>query len=126
MREIKFRARNANVPPCWIYGYFVKEHGICRIINDAGSFPVIAGTEGQFTGLKDKNGKEIYEGDVVRHNDYSRGACLTFEQYKKISVIEWSEGAIPYKIKGLGFDYHGTDLEVIGNIYENPDLIKGA
>ena len=66
MREIKFRARNANLPRCWIYGYFVVEDSNNYIINDDGKFKVIAGTEGQYANASDKNGKEIYGGDIIK------------------------------------------------------------
>lgn len=71
----------------------------------------------QYTGLKDKNGKEIYEGDIVKRNDG------TEEQQKEIHVIE-------FKVNGKYNAYFSPmfmilgDSEVIGNIYENPELLK--
>ena len=65
----------------------------------------------QYTGLKDKNGKEIYEGDIVRF-----GAS-----YIKPCAVYWNEemtGFYPL------ISEHGTHLEIIGNIYEHPELIK--
>ena len=55
MKKIKCRARSANLPRCWVYGYFVVENGTCFIINDKGKFMVIAGTESQYNGLKDRD-----------------------------------------------------------------------
>ena len=78
----------------------------------------------QFTGLLDRNGKEIYEGDVVRHHDYSSGACLTMPQYTKDSEIKWNPSIPGYSLPGLGWQIDGKKCEVIGNIYENPELVK--
>lgn len=91
----------------------------------------------QFTGLKDKNGKEIYESDVVRilytgwrskddndkrtleqyKKDISSIGVVEFELYKYI--IKFNEGVYDNIIPGN----HG-ELEAIGNIYENPELLK--
>lgn len=70
----------------------------------------------QFTGLTDKNGREIYEGDIYR---------LTFDGGKTFdpdlkAVRNFVEDS--YWLKSLG--YQGQDVEVIGNIYENPELLK--
>ena len=71
-----------------------------------------------WTGLKDKNGKEIYEGDIIRHSDYGQ-----------ISVVEWSSGDWGWLMRSVknwnpksGFD--SSKDEVIGNIYFNPELLK--
>ena len=64
----------------------------------------------QYTGLKDKNGKEIYEGDIYKSTSSLFG--------EHIGVIK------DIRRVNLDADYHPDDFEVIGNIYENPELIK--
>jgi len=87
---------------------------------------VIPETVGQFTGRKDKNGVDIYEGDIVIHNDYTKGAVLGGEQFKtkgKVLITDMFNGI---KLPGLGFsiDQRQFDaMEIIGNIHENPELL---
>ena len=75
----------------------------------------------QFTGLKDKNGKEIYEGDIVEGiNDSS------FEvSFKKGCFIGIVIKVDKFEYKYLEYSLHNLEnIEIIGNIYENPELLK--
>ena len=122
MREIKFRAWNGHKM------LYMGKGGFCDFELAGGDvfvcgdgaydfvkqdFPLM-----QYTGLKDANGVEIYEGDVVRcSNEYRTvkmwmgNACL---------CVSWASTGFPI------YPYNvNNHVEVIGNIYENPELIKG-
>jgi hypothetical protein len=74
----------------------------------------------QFTGLKDKEGKEIYEGDIVRFSEHYCGDSTIEEQVK---VIKWDING--YTDDLLVGSYNAPNwCEVIGNIYQNPELLK--
>lgn len=121
MREIKFRAWHKQEKDMY---HFINFSGVNDYYNGdlmtlKCGFPdelVLM----QYTGLKDKNGKEIYEGDIVKY-------C---EEYIQEDLIKWSNGIIEYggsgfKIDGKGeLDFYGDDIEIIGNVYQNKDLLK--
>jgi len=105
-RVYKFRAWNGNN---MLYWEDIKKYGIQIFDIFDISFYKNGNRLMQYTGLKDNNGKEIYEGDIVKWG-------------KIIEKVEMKDGCWSMV---LGTIVEEFNLEVIGNIYENPELIKG-
>ena len=119
MREIEFRGKNdANE---WLYGYLTYPAGNSCPIIDGNDYlgGVMEETIGQYTGLVDKNGKKIYEGDILksRHSRYSYK--VYFEDYRYFIEDYWGTQITPKQEAINHFE-----CEVIGNIYENPELLN--
>ena len=132
MREYKFRAKikNPHVDE-WVYGYLVSE---CYINekNKLGYTPVRKETVGQYTGLHDKNGKEIYEGHII---EFSYDMFIgNFDTFVAKGKIVFEEGAFYVEVfenerttedeAYLLYSINLDTIEVIGNIYENEELLN--
>lgn len=131
IQEIKFRGRH-KVSNCWYYGYLYKQDNDWIITTDGYTrYVVEMGSVGQDTGLKDKNGKEIYEGDLLHYglgvNDIDGS----------VWEVEWDKHTLGWycfvhpdeSVEGTGCNslyYLNTQstLAIVGNIYENPELLK--
>lgn len=136
MREILFRGKRKNDGK-WVYGFYERtwltNGEVIAVILDVEepfrmqiSHEVIPETVGQYTGLTDKNGKRIFEGDIVS-TDITR----------PYNIVEFRDGCFMFNCNDGGEDYYDIMLpilrepqtqyeygEVIGNIHDNPELMK--
>lgn len=132
-REIKFRAQNFG--GYWRYSDKCK-NGLGEFFNyfkpDDGSTPILSqNTLGQYTGLKDKNGKEIFEGDIVEWSVWidAQDSVDGTETHKERFRDSIGFGSGCFKLEKrteLLFNKMAPhmEFEIIGNIYENPNLLK--
>lgn len=145
MRENLFRGKKCNGE--WTYGYYVqadyswhdygkhKEWIVCSACANGGWFAlqekhaVIPETIGQYTGLTDKNGKKIFEGDICEvtvftcEGEDKHFLCEVCFEYSSFIFRDLKRSGLEILFSDI-YDFK-TDVEVIGNVYDNPELIGG-
>lgn len=144
MREILFRGkRDDNLQ--WIEGYIYRItenqempflmmkdfHGI--------TYPVYPETVGQYTGLTDKNGKKIFEGDILAGDEYPYSYETAWNYFAEVVWLDDGKafGLYTFKnpqsnVRGVSHgltdymdDFESSEWEIIGNIHDNPEMIGG-
>ena len=117
MRKIRFRGKSIYNSK-WVYGNLriFGERAYISAIDSHAQSEVHLSTIGQYTGLTDRNGKEVYEGDIVRYIDAN--------DEPKTSEVRFVDAAFSplTEIMWMG----DMECEVIGNIHDNPELLKGG
>lgn len=136
MREILFRGQTRRygekvrlngekIKSNWVYGGIFPQNGdgdfaiIYQQEPTIEKYPVYADTVGQYTGLTYKNGTKIFEGDIVKYGDTVHN--VVFEQRNGTAYF----GLVYSTLETLSFGYYQDlkQIEVIGNIYDNPELL---
>lgn len=134
MREIKFRAKRLDGLG-WAYGYFIKTpitaefscdgqyfdsggQGRYCIIQDGVAHEIDVTTLGQYTGLKDSKGVEIFKGDIVSLDEF---VALTATV---VGQVKYDEGCYFIDRTSYPLNKWSDKIKIIGNIYENPELLK--
>ena len=131
-REILFRGKRANNGE-WVEGYYVRygftgkeKHYIVPVYaSDLYAFEVDKKTLCQYTGLTDKNGKKIWENDIIKTSRYGKddGKGSNFAGFDIFSV-RWDDGGFALYSKWRRFNLRdNNEYEVIGNIFDNPELL---
>ena len=140
-REILFRGQHRRkgekvkldgtpVESKWVYG------GICQFNEDRSiiyqtepefqKYSIYTDTVGQYTGLKDKNGRKIFEGDIVRRFNRNGQEIMSY-------VVEWYSDCCMFVLDCIDFDmefdtdftvFYGDELEIVSNIHGNPELVR--
>ena len=124
MRELRYRVYDKTEKCYSDKAFSIDQLGICYVQDEDGYGEEIDEERyiiEQFTGLKDKNGKEIYEGDIVEYM-----TCYYGKEKRHRKVVEWSEWdsddfGEPHNI---GYRDLSEYMKVIGNIHENADLLE--
>lgn len=130
MKAIKFRYRLTDksiLSDEWFFiiiGIERLENGFFAEIYPSRTYAILS--KDQYTGFKDKNEKEIYTGDIIKTDGifeviwHSGGFCMIRRLPHKPTDLSQVEWYLPYSIGNKGYE-----KEVIGNIYQNPELVEG-
>lgn len=131
-REILFRAKHIHAMDSneylngrWMHGYLSDKN----YINDKsieGEFLIDEDTICQYTGLTDKNGKKIFEGDILRHADETILKTV-WNDRKYGFAAQCVKGSVLLKDCKWGlWEFESDEVEVIGNVFDNPELLGGT
>lgn len=128
MRTIKFRGKRLTDGK-WIYGDFIRDRGLVFIADDTvekptrGDWNVDPTTVSRFTGKIDWNGKEVYEGDIIEY----RSPNSDFDDSWHRGKVYWNDLWWGFCVDGCDdFDAEKMEYRVIGNSYDNPELLEGG
>ena len=131
MREILFRGKRIDNGE-WKHGSYANQYRCHEILLDGvdceygfDHYHIIPETVGQYTGLKDKNGKRIFEGDILQTGTI-KGEVVWSENRAEYCLLwkDYGKQCDFFKSPNLASFAFGRDMEVIGNIHDNPELLE--